>query len=102
MTITTIQAIIEKINEFDEEDESLILFAKKINGEFRSNSEFVLVQLAEDEMDMKTTDIAERECPNFEYFLELHLVKEMLDEAPKDYDLNKIIELIVHYAEFDC
>lgn len=102
MKITTIQAIIEKINDFDEDDESLILFAKKVNGEFRTNSEFVLVQLAEDDMYMKTTDIAEKECPGFEYFLELHLVKEMLDDAPKDYDLNKIIDIIVHYAEFDC
>jgi hypothetical protein len=98
MKITTLQEIIEKIDAFDSDS---LLFSKKIDGEFRGNSEFVVLKLSEEEEDMKTTDIAEKRCPGFDYFLEIFLIKELLEDTTET-DINKKIELIVHYAEFDC
>ena len=99
MKITTLQEIIEKIDAFDSDS---VLFAKKIYGEFRGNSEFIVLKLSEEEEDMKTTDIAEKHCPGFDYFLEIFLIKEILEDISTETDVNKKIELIVHYAEFDC
>jgi hypothetical protein len=99
MRITTIQEIIKNIDEFGEDS---TLFAKKIDGEFKSNSEFVVLELSENELAMKTTDIAKRHCPGFEYFLEVFLIKEILEDVSSETDFNKKVEIIVHYAEFDC
>jgi hypothetical protein len=99
MEITTIREIIERIDEYSDYS---TLYAKKIDGQFRSNSEFVVLELTEDEMSLPTKDISQQKCPGFEYFLEVFLIKDMLDEAAEGHDMNKTIEIIVHYAEYDC
>jgi hypothetical protein len=98
----TIRDVISSITTYNEED---LIFAKKINGKFLSNSEAVVVQLTEEEMELRTNEIAELKCPGFEYFLDAFIVKDMIsdfDNSTDKNDLDKRTEIIIHYAEYDA
>ncbi len=86
-------------------NDDLVVYAKKIDGRFISSSEAVLLELKEEEQDLKTNEIADRKCPGFSYFLEMFLIKEMMDDLeniePKK-NLEQKIETVIHYAEFDA
>jgi hypothetical protein len=86
-------------------NEDLVVYAKKIDGRFLSSSEVVLVELAEEEQDMKTDEIANSKCPGLSYFLEMFLIKEMMEDLenvePKK-NIEQKIEIVIHYAEFDA
>ena len=98
MTISEVVSSIEKQNE------ESVIYAKWINGKFLPSSEAVLIKLSEGEEDLPTSEIAERHCPGFEYFLEVFLVKEMKDlQGSADYtSLEQQVDRIIHYAEFDA
>jgi hypothetical protein len=86
-------------------NEDLVVYAKKIDGRFLSSSEAVLLQLTEEELDLKTNEIADRKCPGFSYFLEMFLVKEMMEEFENiepEKDIEQKIATVIHYAEFDA
>ena len=102
----TIQEIISKIAEMDsiEINDDAVIYAKKINGYFQKFSETVVVELTEEELGVRTDIIALKKCPGFDYFLEVFLVKNMLDEVSPNhtFDLSEKVEAIIHYAEFDA
>ena len=97
-----IRKIIENHSDLDED---LVVYAKKIDGRFLSSSDAVLLELTEEEQDMKTDKIADSKCPGLSYFLEMFRIKEMLEDfenvEPKK-NLEQKIETIIHYAEFDA
>lgn len=86
-------------------NEDLVVYAKKIDGRFLSSSETVLLELTEEEQGMKTDEIAKSKCPELSYFLEMFLVKEMMEDLanvePKR-TIEQKIETVIHYAEFDA
>ena len=86
-------------------DEDLVVYAKKIDGRFFSSSDAVLLELTEEEQDMNTDKIAASKCPGLSYFLEMFLIKEMMEDfenvEPTKNNEQKI-ETIIHYAEFDA
>jgi hypothetical protein len=86
-------------------NDELVVYAKKIDGRFISSSEAILLELTEEEQDLKTNEIADKKCPGFSYFLEMFLIKEMMDDfeniEPKK-NLDQKIETVIHYAEFDA
>ena len=61
-------------------DENLVVYAKKIDGKFLSTSEAILLELTEDERNMKVNEIADSKCPGLSYFLEMFLIKDMMQD----------------------
>ena len=101
MTLT-LKDIVTSILSFNDEDP---VFAKKIDGKFLSNSEAIVLQLTEEESELRTNEIAEIKCPGFEYFLDAFIIKDMIndfDNSNNRVDLDERIAIIIHYAEYDA
>ncbi len=64
-------------------NEDLVVYAKKIDGRFLSSSEAVLLELTEEEQDLKTNEIADKKCPGFSYFLEMFIIKDYVWRTSK-------------------
>lgn len=94
----------EVISNLDNINEESFLYVKKVNQEFSIDSETVALELNEEEREWKTDEVTERKCPGFEYFMEVFLIKEFMEDlSEKDYPtINKKIERLIHYAEFDA
>jgi hypothetical protein len=95
----------EVISKADELNEYLVIYAKRQDGKFLSSSEAVLLDLTDEEKELLTHEIANKYCPGFDYFLEVFLVKEMVEDlrASEEYkSLEKQVERIIYYAEFDA
>ena len=97
----TISDIVKNIEHHNEE---ALIYAKRIDGEFLSTSEAVLVDEPEEET-LSTKEIAAKHCPGFEYFLEVFLVKDLLEElneTPGFTSLEQQVAKIIHYAKNDA
>lgn len=95
----------EVITNIDKQNEEAVIFAKRVDGNFLSSSEAVLIELDDEEQDLRTKEIADKHCPGFDYFLEVYLVKDMagdLKNAAGFKSLEQQIDRIIHYAEFDA
>ena len=98
----TIKDVISNFNELNEE---VVIYAKKIDGKFESSSEVVLLELSEEERGLLTKDISKKYCPGFDYFLEGFMVKEMVQEmriVPEYHTVDQQVKRIIYYAEFDA
>ena len=98
----TIKDVISNINELSEE---AVIYAKRIDGKFESSSEVILLELSEEELELLTKDISEKYCPEFDYFLEGFMVKEMVQDiriVPEYSTVDQQVKRIIHYAEFDA
>jgi hypothetical protein len=97
--------ISEIITNIGEQNEEAIIFAKKADGKFSPSSEAVLIELDEEEHGSLTNEIADKHCPGFDYFLEVFLVKDMVEDLKNTVgykSLEQQIDRIIHYAEFDA
>ena len=102
MAYTTLQEIISKI---DDANEYFVVYAKRVEGQFKNYSEAILLELTEEESEMPKREIVDSKLPGFDYFLDVFLIKEILEDIKDSnqyYDLNKRIERIIHYAKFDA
>lgn len=94
------------ISNIEEQNEEVIIFAKKINGKFVPSSEVTLVEVNDGELGTLTTkEIADKYCPGFDYFLEVFLVKDMIEDLKTTVgykSLGQQIDRIINYAEFDA
>ena len=94
----------EIISNIGEQNEEALIFAKKIDGKFLSSSEAILVELTDEEKGLPTNEIAKKYCPEFDYFLEVFLVNDILQDLNKAIgfkSLEKQVDSIIHFAEFD-
>jgi len=92
----------EIISNYSNVNEDLIVYAKKINEKFISTSEALLLELSEEELEMKTFEIEKTKCPGFSYFLEMFIIKEMMEDLENNKDIEEKVEIVIHYAEFDA
>jgi hypothetical protein len=95
----------EIISNIDKQNEEAIIFAKRKDGKFIPSSEAVLVELSDEEQGSRTNDIAEKHCPGFDYFLEVFLVRDMVEDLKNTVGYKSSeqqIGRIIHYAEFDA
>ena len=86
-------------------NESLVLYAKKINGQLLPSSEAVLLELTEEEQDLSTDEIANRKCPGFNYCMEMFLIQEImrdLDALVEKMEMDKKIDRVIYYIEHDA
>ena len=95
--------LIELITNIDEIDEEAVLYVKRIDGDFSQESEVVILNLTEEELEWKTFEITEKKCPGFEYFMEAFLIKEFMEDVSSQYpSLEKKCDRLIHYVEFDA
>jgi len=95
--------VISKLNELGElskPNEYLVIYAKRIDGKFTSSSEAVLLELTEEEMDLKISEIINKYCPGFDYFIEVFVVEDMI--LDKSCSIEQKIDRVIYYAEFDA
>ena len=99
MTLSDIINNCEAYNEFS------YVFAKRKSDKFSANSEAVVIEIDDSELETNTTEIARQKCPGYDYFLEVFIIQEMYRELKElvEYRLNeKKIERIIYYAENDA
>ncbi len=97
----TIQDIIADTSLFNDSD---VIYAKKIDGKFDKLSEVSILELTEEEMDMSISETIKLKCPGFEYFLQANILNNLvydLEGEKPALDLDKIIDSVIHYVEFD-
>ena len=95
----------EIITNIDKQNEEAMIFAKKVDERFLPSSEAVIVELDDEEEGLRTNEIADKYCPGFHYFLEVFLVKDMVEDLKNTVgykSLEQQIERIIHYAEYDA
>ena len=96
--------LIEAIGKIDDLNEDAFLYVRRTNGKFTINSEVVILELSDEELEWKTYEVTEKKCPGFEYFLEVFLIKELIDDLKYSNfnTIEKKCTRIIHYAENDA
>ena len=96
----TIKELIQNVRSI--ENDYSVAFAKKIDGDFTSNSEVIIAEIDEEsDEDIKKTVLEKN--PQFDYFLEVFLIKGMVqDFLEKNDDINQLVDIVIHYAKYDA
>ena len=100
-----VMTIREAILNIEHLNDEAVIYAKWFDGKFLSSSEAMVLDLTDEEVDLPTNEIANRYCPSFDYFLEVFLIKDLVEDLNKTVGYNSLeqqIERIIHYAEFDA
>ena len=84
-----------------------IVFAERVNGKFSGESEAVVIEMDEEELTQKTSEIAHKRAPGKEYFLEVFIIQNILEDwgsnNAKGIPLAEAaLETIINYAENDA
>ena len=55
-------------------------------------------------IEWKTYEVTEKKCPGFEYFMEIFLIIDFMNDLQEDEfpTLDKKGQRLIHYAEFDA
>jgi hypothetical protein len=93
--------LIELIAKIKEIDKKSVLYVKRIDRHFSCESEVIILNLTEEELGWKTFEVTEKKCPEFEYFLEVFLVNEIIEDLEKNESVKAKSNRLIHYAEFD-
>lgn len=94
--------LIEAISNLENIDEDNVLYVRKIEGEFRSDSDCVLLILTEEELEWDTQHVAERKCPGYDYFLEVFIIQEFLEDLKGHDGAEEKCKRIIRYAVYDA
>ena len=100
-------SLLELIKEIDAYPTEGIVFAQRIDGSFHASSEAIVLELSEDELRLRTEEVARSRCPGKSYFLEVSIVLEWLSDLGSSQpgvviDYNQACERIISYAENDA
>ena len=96
----TIKQLIENID--DVKNTYAVAFAKKIDEEFTRDSQVIIAEIDE-ESDEDIAKIVLEKNPEFSYFLEVFIIKEMVEDLPEKFDnIDQIVDRIIHYAKYDA
>jgi len=96
--------LIEALQDIDNINEDAVLYAERIEGEFVIESNVVLLELKEEELEWKTHEVSERKCPGYEYFLEVFIINDVMNDLEgSEFDtFEKKCERVIYYAEHDA
>jgi len=97
----------EAIASLHECSREAVLFAERVGGEFRPESEAVALELSESELHRPIKDVAADRAPGKEYFLEVFVALDVLDDWRSNHPnqepmLEQIVEAIIYYAQHDA
>ncbi|TXD47386.1 MULTISPECIES: hypothetical protein [unclassified Polaribacter] len=93
--------LIEFIKTIEKIDEQSILYLKRINGQFTFESKITVLKILEEDEEMKSKDLEVTE-KGFDYFLEVFLINEIIEDLEKNESVESKCKRLIHYAEFDC
>jgi hypothetical protein len=95
----------EIIDDIAIQDEEGVVYIRRVADKILPTSEAIVLLLTEEERGFYIADIAELHCPGFEYFLEINLISEMVEDV-KNAGFDSVgddhINRIIYYAEFDA
>ncbi|ARD22987.1 MULTISPECIES: hypothetical protein [Shewanella] len=95
-----LRKLIESIENYNDEG---IIFAELIEGSYLASSDAQVIEMSDEEMSLPTPEVAEKYCSGKAYFLEVFLVKEMLDSMRQEHiGSNEACKRIIHYAVHDA
>ncbi len=86
-------------------NEGLVVYAKRVGGQFAGSSEAVLLDLTEDERELNTNEVAKIKCPGFSYCLEMFLIQEMMEGLDKDSskrEKEERVARILYFMDYDA
>jgi hypothetical protein len=103
-SVMTLQEVIERLEHFDGQT---TIFAQKVSGDYLPTSPAKVLWLSDEELEMKTSDVAARRCPGMTYVLEVHIAKEAIDvwsqwrggRTPTAY---QALHAVLHYSKYDA
>lgn len=96
----TVKQLIENINSI--ENDYSVVFAKKIEGEFKSDSIIIIVEIDEESDEDISKNVIEKN-PEFDYFLEVFLIKEMVEDLREDFsNVDELVNRVIHYVKYDA
>ncbi|MFY7672704.1 hypothetical protein ACOSP6_16600 [Tenacibaculum sp. MEBiC06402] len=94
--------LIDVISNIDNINNEAFLYVKKIENQFSINSETKVLSLEDEELEWKTFEVTERKCPGFDYFMEVFLIKEFINDLNSSERLEDKCKKLIHYVEFDA
>jgi hypothetical protein len=86
-------------------EEFSFVYARRQGEDFSVDSDAIVLDLDENELQMNAAEIAKVKCPGYDYFLEVFLIQEMfreLRETPECDSDEKKVQRIIYYAENDA
>ena len=96
----TIKQLIENISSF--ENDYSVAFAKKVNGEFTKDSEVIIREIDDESEEDIVKSVLEMN-PEYAYFLEVFIIKEMVEDLTNTpSNIDKIVDRVIHYAKYDA
>jgi hypothetical protein len=96
----TIKQLVEKLSGI--QNEYSVAFAKKIDGEFTRDSEVIIAEIDEESDEDIAKSFLEKN-PEFNYFLEVFIIKDMVEDLPENFgNIDQIVDRIIHYAKYDA
>jgi hypothetical protein len=101
----TLGEIILNCFQYKDDEKINVVFAKKTDGKFSRDSDALILFLTEEEMDNDLQEIANSNCPEFVYFLEIFMIQDFMEDLKllKEYNTDaKIVDRIIYYGEFDA
>jgi hypothetical protein len=96
----TIKQLVENISGI--QNDYSVAFAKKINGEFTRESEVIIAEIdKESDEDIAKSFLVKN--PEFNYFLEVFIIKDIVEDLPENFgNSDQIVDRIIHYAKYDA
>ena len=97
--------IFEVVANIDELDENSVIYAERISGQFLPSSKVAVLNLNDEDFALPPKEISEKYCPGFDYFLEVDIIIETLEDlavSEENAALNRKIERVIYYAEYDA
>ena len=83
------------------------IFAERIDGEFRPESQATVIELTEDEFQRPINEVAAERAPGQHYFLEVFVAADVLDDwrsyrRSEAATLEQELQVVIYYAKNDA
>jgi len=80
---------------------NMTVFAERLDGEWHPESRAVLLEIADEELNIPVIEIARARAPGTEYFLDAFIIKELFEDLANLTAEKRTLE-IISYAENDA
>ncbi len=98
--------VILNCDKYIDSDEKIhMVFAKQSKNRFEPFSAAIVLELTVEEMEMDLVSIANSKCPGHDYFLEMFIIQDLMEDIKHldEYKSNEEkVKRVIYYAEFDA
>ncbi len=83
------------------------VFAARIDGKFHPESQVAIVEMTDNKLKENISGVTQRKIPGKEYFLEVKIIREVLDGWIRNHinqipSLKTMLDAVIYYAENDA